>query len=102
MCMRWPWAALNSVVPPFTAQKFVVFTKVSSRNQTQCIVVHVSSILKAFFFFARSMFRRGITYADQNTQKGCKHFIQNLPWLLAPSLISQECPCLNPNNFHLQ
>ena len=50
MCMRWPWAALNSVVPPFTAQKFVVFTKVSSRNQTQCIVVHVSSILKAFFF----------------------------------------------------
>ena len=65
--MRWPWVALNSVVAPFTAQKFVVFTKVSSRNQTQCIVVHVSSILKAFpffFFFACSMFRRGITYAD--------------------------------------
>ena len=63
MRMRWPWVALNSVVAPFTAQKFVVFTKLSSRNQAQCIVVYVSSIQKAFFF-APSMLRRGMTYAD--------------------------------------
>ena len=96
--MRWPWVGLNSVAAPFTAQKFVVFTKLSSRNHAQCIVVHVSSILKACFFLTCSMFRRGIIMQTK-TLKGCEHFIKNLPWLLAPSLIFQECPCFNPNNF---
>ena len=47
--MRWPWVALNSVFAPFTAQKFLVFTKLSSRNQAQCIVVHGEFECKGFF-----------------------------------------------------
>ena len=50
MRMRWPLVGLNSVVAPFTAQKFVVFTKLSARNQAQCIVVHVSSTLNSGIF----------------------------------------------------
>ena len=46
MHMRWPWVALSCVV----AQEFVGFKKLSSRNQAQCIVAHVSFILQAFFF----------------------------------------------------
>ena len=51
MRMRWPLVGLNSVVAPFTAQKFVLFTKLSARNQAQSIVVHVSLTLNSGIFF---------------------------------------------------
>ena len=101
--MRWPWVALSCVV----AQEFVGFKKLSSRNQAQCIVVHVSFILQAFFFcpfyvyMANNFIQHGRRACELCHLLDFPNLVKNCPFAPQPSIYlhvpkySSQKGCMN-------